>query len=260
MDPFCFGHFNALGYENLNKIGDNPGEMPPPPVNLGGTVVQLVAGNTHNCALLETGVVRCWGINNQGQLGIGNQNTIGDGPGEMPPANTNVGAGVVLELVAGYASSCALFDNGDLRCWGWNHVGQLGQPGFGIGDNGGEMPPPNVNYGGGVVIGVEGSTSFGVLLQSGDVRMWGEAGGYGYPPSINDLGDDPGEMPPANIAIGGTAIMYGHGGSAYHSCVVLPDQSVHCWGLGGSGATGYGNTLTVGDAVNELPPPAVQTY
>jgi hypothetical protein len=34
-----------------------------------GRVVEIVAGNNHNCALLKTGVVKSWGENQYGQLG-----------------------------------------------------------------------------------------------------------------------------------------------------------------------------------------------
>jgi len=51
----------------------------PMPVTLGGKVVQLTAGGNHACALLEGSVVRCWGFNDQGQLGDGT-NTQRDAP------------------------------------------------------------------------------------------------------------------------------------------------------------------------------------
>ena len=47
-------------------------------VDVGGTVVQLTAGDEHTCALLDSGAVRCWGSGFLGQLGYGNTSTIGD--------------------------------------------------------------------------------------------------------------------------------------------------------------------------------------
>lgn len=46
------------------------------------------------------GSVRYWGDHSHGQLGIGNQLTIGDGPGEMPPADAKLG-GIALQIISG---------------------------------------------------------------------------------------------------------------------------------------------------------------
>lgn len=76
----CWGGnaFGQLGQANVNDIGDN--EMPDvvPEISLGGRAVEVVAGGTHTCALLDTGAVRCWGDGSRGQLGYGNTAVIGD--------------------------------------------------------------------------------------------------------------------------------------------------------------------------------------
>jgi len=63
------GSFGQLGYGNPNNVGDSrvPAEAGDVPV--GGRVIQVVAGDDHTCARLDTGRVRCWGRANQGQLG-----------------------------------------------------------------------------------------------------------------------------------------------------------------------------------------------
>jgi alpha-tubulin suppressor-like RCC1 family protein len=84
----CWGaSFNGqLGYGNTESLGDEPGEMPTSEVELGGSVVQLTAGGTHSCALLEDSVVRCWGDFQFGVLGFPPEGGyIGDHEGEMPP-------------------------------------------------------------------------------------------------------------------------------------------------------------------------------
>jgi alpha-tubulin suppressor-like RCC1 family protein len=60
--------------------------MPPVNVNLGGAAVELETRSSSNCALMATNQVRCWGSNSEGQLGIGSISSVGDAPGEMPPA------------------------------------------------------------------------------------------------------------------------------------------------------------------------------
>ena len=67
-------------------MGDNTGEMALiPTVNLGTgrTATAIEAGDFHTCAILDNASVKCWGLNNLGQLGIDNSTTMGDNTGEM---------------------------------------------------------------------------------------------------------------------------------------------------------------------------------
>ncbi|MCB1319123.1 MAG: hypothetical protein KDK34_02655, partial [Leptospiraceae bacterium] len=75
---------------NSNDIGDDETPASAGDVNVGGTVTQIDAGDNHNCAIVDTGSVRCWGDGANGRLGYGNTNSIGDNPAEMPPADVNV--------------------------------------------------------------------------------------------------------------------------------------------------------------------------
>ena len=73
----CFGD-NASGQLGSGSSGaarESPGAV----TGLTGTVVDVVAGASHACAVMSTGQVRCWGKNDLGQLGIGTQtdSTIG---------------------------------------------------------------------------------------------------------------------------------------------------------------------------------------
>jgi alpha-tubulin suppressor-like RCC1 family protein len=88
----CWG-FNIIGPLGLGDTqprGDGPGEMGAalPAVDLGPgrTALQLTAGNAQTCARLDDGSVKCWGWNGSGQLGLGDTQTRGDGPGEMGAA------------------------------------------------------------------------------------------------------------------------------------------------------------------------------
>ena len=67
----CFGD-NAnsqLGSSSSGSVRETPGAV----TGLTGSVVDVVAGTSHACAVMSTGQVRCWGQNDQGQLGIGTQ-------------------------------------------------------------------------------------------------------------------------------------------------------------------------------------------
>ena len=70
----CFGD-NASGQLGSGSSGsarNTPNEV----TELTGTVVDVVAGAAHACAVMSTGEVRCWGFNDSGQLGIGTNSNV----------------------------------------------------------------------------------------------------------------------------------------------------------------------------------------
>ena len=71
----CWGYNNygQLGIDNTTTMGDNSGEMAHlTGINLGTgrTATAIAVGQEHTCALLDNASVKCWGLNNKGQLGI----------------------------------------------------------------------------------------------------------------------------------------------------------------------------------------------
>ena len=81
----------------------------------------LASGPTANstCALLSSGVVKCWGDNTYGQLGGGDISPHKDPvtvQGLMPAS----------ALAVGQNSACAIVTGGQVYCWGRNSNGQLG--------------------------------------------------------------------------------------------------------------------------------------
>lgn len=83
-----YGYKGRLGYGNELNIGDNETPASVGDVNVGGIVESVHAGGLHTCVLLTTGVVRCWGWNQTGELGLANFDTIGDN--EAPAVAQNV--------------------------------------------------------------------------------------------------------------------------------------------------------------------------
>ena len=55
--------------------GGSAAEQASEPGNI--AAAQIDAGQNHTCAL-QSGQVRCWGFNREGELGLGHTNTIGD--------------------------------------------------------------------------------------------------------------------------------------------------------------------------------------
>jgi alpha-tubulin suppressor-like RCC1 family protein len=239
-----------LGYANTNNIGDD--EFPTDPVDVGGMVDQVEAGAFHSCARLGNSV-RCWGLGSLGRLGYGNVITIGDNEIPALAGEVDVGGPTVL-LSAGGAHTCAIALVGSIRCWGRNEQGQLGYGNTNnIGDN--EVPASagnvaNIPMGLPLNAKVEqlshGVTHTCALFESGDVLCWGSAlfGEIGTG-STNFLGDDELPASASPIDLPGPAIAVSAGGA--HSCALLENGEVHCWGANTFGELGYGNTSAVGD-------------
>lgn len=123
-------------------VGSNPGEMGDrlPRLDFGGAVVAISASYAHACALLQSGMAKCWGFNGLGQLGLGDRDKRGDDPQETPGRlpGLDLGRGRSIRAIfAGWNHTCALLDNAELRCWGGNDHGQLG---LGDTENRGDSP------------------------------------------------------------------------------------------------------------------------
>ncbi len=244
----CWGkaEHGQLGYGSTETIGDDETPSSAGEVDVGGVVVQLAAGHAHTCALLETGKVRCWGQSNDGQLGYGNTNTIGDDETPSSVAEVDVG-GVVVQLAAGYAHTCARLAAGTVRCWG---AGQYGQLGYGntqtIGDD--EVPSSagDVDVGLPVVDIATGNEHSCAVLVSGKVRCWGRSkdGQLGYG-NTQTIGDDEVPSSAGDVDVGSGVVQLSAGG--YHGCALLVSGGVSCWGRSNYGQLGYESTATVGD-------------
>jgi alpha-tubulin suppressor-like RCC1 family protein len=256
----CWGYGlgGQLGYGDTNHIGDDeaPGSVGPVNLGSGRTARAITAGSDHTCAILDNGSVRCWGHGGVGQLGYGNTHTIGDNetPGSVGPVDLGPGR-TARAIAAGGSHTCAILDNGSVRCWG---LGGFGQLGYGdtnhIGDDEapGSVGPVNLGPGRTARAITAGDLHTCAVLDNGSVRCWGlgDTGRLGYG-DTNHIGDDeaPGSVGPVDLGSGRTARAITAGGA--HTCAILDNGSVRCWGDGGSGRLGYGNTHDIGD--NEAP-------
>ncbi|MEM7128643.1 MAG: Ig-like domain-containing protein [Chloroflexota bacterium] len=111
------------GYNSNGQLGDGTSQarnMPTDVVGIISSVDTISAGDRHTCALTNSGEAKCWGKNNNGQLG--------DGSFIEQKTPVDVG-GLTVGLVsisAGGAHTCGVTSNGGLLCWGFNGFGQLG--------------------------------------------------------------------------------------------------------------------------------------
>jgi alpha-tubulin suppressor-like RCC1 family protein len=218
----------------------------------------VTVGWWHACALSE-GRVRCWGYGADGELGYGNKASIGVGDTPDAHADVDVG-GKVRQIGAGTHHTCALLENGDVRCWGRAHEGQLGRGNTeNLGDEPEDIPGlvPPVNLGGKAVQIAVGGDHTCALLESGGVRCWGlgDMGqlGYGNPDNVGD-NETPASLD-RDVPLGGTATSIAAGYT--HTCATLEGGTFRCWGEGVTGQLGYGVIPgTVGENVGAYTTPA----
>jgi alpha-tubulin suppressor-like RCC1 family protein len=117
------GGVRCWGSNQHGQLGDGAGASSSYPVDVQGLasgVSSLAVNNNHACAVNAAGAVKCWGQNDWGQLGDNSTQS------RATPVNVvGLGSGVV-EVAIGISSSCALLASGEVRCWGANFAGQLG--------------------------------------------------------------------------------------------------------------------------------------
>jgi hypothetical protein len=103
--------------------------------------IAVATGEVHTCALLDDHNIKCWGDGFYGQLGYGDMRYRGGSPTEMGDALPIVDLGMgrtATTVAAGRYATCAILDDGSLKCWGW--AGLTGQLSKGdLGDEPGEM-------------------------------------------------------------------------------------------------------------------------
>ena len=260
VECWGYGFHGQLGYGNTTSIGDNetPGSVGPVDLGAGRTAVQISSGEFYTCAVLDNGMVKCWGDGALGELGYGNTASIGDNetPGSVGPVDLGAGrTAVQISSGSAYGHTCAVLDNGTVRCWGYGREGQLG---YGntttVGDNETPGSVGTVDLGAGrtAVKIAAGDAHTCAVLDNGTVRCWGWGFvgqlGYGNTSNIGD-NETPGSAGPVDLNAGRTAAQIVAGNS--HTCVALDTGTVRCWGSNGSGQLGYGNTNNIGD--NETP-------
>jgi len=244
------GDRGQLAQGNENSIGDDPGESSAV-VPLPGPARTIAAEYSTACAILETGELRCWGSGTSGALATGNQLDVGDDPGETP-VRVDLGPGRTAKAVTlGSYFGCALLDTGQVRCWGSNDYGKLGQGNtFAVGDNPGETPLP-VSLPRPAVSIAATWDSVCAVLDTGQLYCWGGAP-HGQLMQGNDtdnVGDQPGEVP-VLVGTGGRTVLAISGGADFY-CAIYDDHQVHCWGDNTYGQLARGSTDDFGDDPGE---------
>ena len=230
------GAVSCWGYSSSQTASNNTYQYSPELTNslgTGRTAVALSSGDYHTCAILNIGAVSCWGQNSKGQLGSG-----GTSNSNIPTLTYSFGTGrTAVALSSGDKYTCAILDNGSVSCWGWNANGQLG-----TGDTSNENPSPaltsSLGIGRTAVALSTGGSHTCAILDDGSVSCWGK-NWYGQ---LGD-GTTTDRLTPtqtSSLGTGRTAVAISTGYS--HTCVILDNGEVSCWGTGNRGQLGHGGT------------------
>lgn len=224
------GRVMCWGHNGSGQLGDGSMTHRAAPVLVPGvtSAVSLALGGEHSCALGSDGRVRCWGRNDAGQLGSGMMG------GTSTAAVEVVGLTNVVAIGAGDLHTCALTSAREVRCWGRNAFGQLGN-GTTV-DSATPVAVSSLSNVVGLAVGEQRSCA---VLGGGSVRCWGRnaSGQLGNGTTVDS-------STPVSVT-GLSSVVWLDAGSA-HTCAVLssPTGSVRCWGSNIAGELGDGTSTS----------------
>ena len=207
------------------------------PVSLELESVRLSSKIDHSCAVTDDGDVMCWGRNDSSQLG--NQETHAS----FTPTKVSGLEEKVVSVAVGGSHTCALTESQSVYCWGGNSFGQLGaetdcyledvDPCF-------EPVPQRVEGLPSDVVAIAAGENHNCAVASdGSVRCWGInwQGQLGNGSGDGDTYED--AAIPVEVVNLGAARTVSAG--RYHTCAVLADGKVACWGWNTDGQLGIGD-------------------
>ncbi len=238
------GSIDCWGGDNVGELGNGIEtnlESNPTPVKVHGvsTATALAAG-APSCALLSSGRIVCWGVND---LGNGVQ-TPSNSPGVAVPVSNITDA---TSVALGGQATCAVISGGTVECWGTNYMGDLGN-GRIAPDEEALVPTPVPGLKN--VAKIEGNGFLCALLTTGHIDCWGEN-------ELGQLGAGAGagqelcggvverycSTKPLEVQGISNAIAVAVG--ATRACALLSTRQVECWGESADGIQGQDSPVPV---------------
>ncbi len=231
---------------------------------LGGSplqgVKQITAGGAHACVRMYTNRLKCWGLGEVGQLGVGSSGsgvysalplTVIDH--YQPYGGSIPYLEVVSQVSAGGAHTCAFLKwdgSNPYRCWGDNSSGQLGDGGESRARQSGARslsdfrPYPTLvgdllKFGSPPLAKIAGGSAFTCALTlAGSVKCWGANDG-------GQLGN--GSFAESDTPVGVVGLSSGVVGLAaggHFACALTSEGGVKCWGWNDFGQLGNNTNTT----------------
>ena len=226
------GQAYCWGVGAYGQMGNGTNEIinPSPVAVTVGPLSKLSVGGAYQvCAISTAGAAYCWGADTWGQLGNG----VPLEDSNLPVPVTGLGAGTTADIAGGGLFTCALTAGGGVKCWGYNGDGELG-------NNSPTNSPVPVNVNGlssGVsAIAAGNYHACALMATDGSVKCWGN-NGYGQ---IGDGTIDVNRLVPVPVVgLSAPAIAISAGGD--HTCALLNDGRMQCWGDNYEGQLGIGD-------------------
>ena len=220
------GGVKCWGSNSLGRLGDGTQTDRTPagaaswstPVDVTGLtsgVAAVSAGSYHTCAVTTAGGLKCWGDNYSGRLGDG---TATDRTTPVDVTGLTSGVAAVSTM---FAHTCAVTTAGDVKCWGSNFYGQLGD-----GTTPLRTTPVDVT---GLTSGVAAVSTGGLhtcaLTTLGALKCWGFN-------SYGQLGDGTsGNVRTTPVDVTGlTTEIAAVSAGADHTCALTTAGGLKCWG------------------------------
>lgn len=219
----CWGHndFGQVGN------GERSGPKLTPTVSAGSNYAQVTAGEYHTCARSGSGGITCWGMNNEFQVGASS--------GGYHASPVVVASGATSLVSGGYHNCYVRASNDNVYCWGSNGFGQLGN-----GATGKSSAPVRVVQASNTsVVAPGGALSAGVdhacvINGSGRLLCWGRN-------NLGQLGTGNNNDSRGYTQLGyPRQVVQASVGVAHHTCAVVADGEVYCWGRNDYGQLGDG--------------------
>ena len=225
----CWGS-NLFGQLGVGMAATAGSDAAVDVVGLDGPIVQVAMGDLFACALSHVGAVQCWGDDGDGELG-----SPAGASCTQDPCNTTATAAAslspaIVSIATGELSTYALA-NGAVQAWGDNGDGSLGNAG-----GGGSTPVPVMGLGSPVTALAGGLDTGCALTTAGGVKCWGwgEHGQMG-----NGTTSD--ALVPVDVT-GLTSGVQSIASGGAHTCALLTDGTVRCWGQNSAGELGNNST------------------
>jgi alpha-tubulin suppressor-like RCC1 family protein len=225
------GAVKCWGYNDYGQLGDGTRtsrSIPMEVMSLAGGAASVVAGWGHTCILSSGGGVKCWGNNENGQLGYGETVEYRF----TPVGVLDLGSGVI-GIGAGGGHMCALLAGGGIRCWGNNKYGQLGD-----GTAQTRLVPVAVEgISQGAARVAAGWNHTCAAMGNGELQCWG----WNYYGQLGD-GMRATQIRPVTVKRmmeDATDVAAGWA----HTCAITAAGGVKCWGWNAFGQLGDGTNL-----------------